>query len=293
MLYKKFISAFLFPIFLCINTFSDEIDYYSPENLLKFADHLYQQGDYIRSAKEYERYMLSCPSESDKALHKIGLCYRHTENIDKAIYSFQKIANEYPNSEFKFSANFQIGYSYFVSGQYKKSQDYTLNLLKDGLTVDQRKKLYVLLALNYLKQKEWQQANSVFNDALDQPSEDQYIDKILSDLKRLSLDGINRKHKSRFWASLMSAIIPGTGKVYCEQYGNGLYSFITVGSIGFIAYKGFKENGIKSIKGWIFGSIFPIFYFGNIYGSGISALAYNDYVENEIIVRLPILPDDW
>lgn len=285
--------ALLFPIFLYVNVFSDEIDYYSPQNLLKFADHLYEQGDYIRSAKEYERYMLSCPSESDKALHKIGLCYRHTENIDKAINAFQKIIIEYPNSELKFSANFQIGYSYFVSGQYKGSQDYAFSLLKDGLTVDQLKKIHILIALNHLKQREWQQANSILDDAPDQSSEDQNIDKILSDLKRLSLDGINRKHKSRFWASFMSAIIPGTGKVYCGQYGNGFYSFITVSSIGFIAYSGFKENGIKSIKGWIFGGLFPIFYFGNIYGSGISALAYNDYVENEIIIRLPMLPDDW
>lgn len=298
MFYKELLKSPLFILFLllaclCINAFSDDIDYYSPENILKFADNLYQQGDYIRSAKEYERYMISCPDDSDKALYKIGLCYRHTNNIDKAISIFQKIINEYPNSELKFSANFQIGYTYFISGQYKNSQSHIYDLSKRELTINQRKKLDILSALNHLKQREWRLANELIRNSPDQLSEDQNIDRILSDLKKISFDGVNRKHKSRFWASFMSAIVPGMGKIYCQQYGNGFFSFITVSSTGFLAYNGFKENGLKSVKGWIFGSLFSIFYAGNIYGSGISALAYNDYVESEIIMRLPVLPDDW
>ncbi len=293
MFYIRFISKFLFLLFLCIDVFPDEVDYYSPENLLRFADHLYQQGDYVRSIKEYERYMFSCPNNPDEALYKIGICYRYADDIDKAIDAFQRIVKENPNSNLKFSANFQIGYSYFISGQYKNSQDYTFGLLKDELTSDQLKKLHILLALNYLGQRKWQLANNILNISPSGPSNDQNIDRIMSDLRRLSSEGITRKHKSRFWASFMSAIIPGAGKIYCGQYGNGLFSFMTVSSVGFIAYSGFKRDGIKSVRGWIFGSLFPIFYFGNIYGSGISALAYNDCIESKIITRLPKLPDDW
>jgi tetratricopeptide (TPR) repeat protein len=285
----------------CLCVFSSDIDYYSPENILKFADYLYQQGDYERSAKEYERYMLSSSHESDKALYRVGLCYRHSEDLNEAISAFQKIINDYPNedrkseilSDLKFSANYQISYSYFISGKYKESLNHASNLLKDDLTIKQQRKLEIILFLNYLKQRQWQLAKRLSDISLHESSQDQAINRILADLQRLSLDGINRKHKSRFLAGLMSAIVPGTGKVYCEQYGNGFFSFITVSSTGFLAYKGFEESGMRSVKGWIFGSLFAIFYAGNIYGSGISALAYNDHIENDIILRLPSLPDDW
>jgi tetratricopeptide (TPR) repeat protein len=296
------VSCILYLFFCsCLCVFSDDINYYSPENILKFADYLYQQGDYERSAKEYERYMLSSPQESDKALYKVGLCYRHAEDSNEAISVFQKIINDYPNedrkseilSDLKFSANYQISYSYFISGKYKESQNHVSNLLKDDLTIIQRRKLEIMLALNYLKQRQWQSANKLFDISLSESSQNQAIDRILADLQKLSLDGINRKHKSRFLASLMSAIVPGTGKIYCKQYGNGFFSFITVSSTGFLAYKGFEESGMRSAKGWIFGSLFAVFYAGNIYGSGISALAYNDQIENDVILRLPSLPDDW
>jgi len=282
----------LFFISSCICIFSGEIDYYSPENIIKFADYLYQQGDYLRSAKEYERYMLSSPDNSDKALYRIGLCYRHAENTDKAINTFQKILNDYPDSDLKFSANIQISYSYFIIGQYKESQRHASDLLKNDPTLDQRKKIEVVLALNHLKQREWQLANRLLDTSSDQLSSDQTINRILADLRRISFDGVNRKHKSRLLASLMSTIVPGTGKIYCQQYGNGFFSFITASSTGFLAYRGFREDGIQSVKGWVFGSLFSLFYAGNIYGSGISALAYNDHVEREILMRLPILPND-
>ena len=32
--------------------------YYTPENILKFADFLYTEGDYLRAASEYQRYRL-------------------------------------------------------------------------------------------------------------------------------------------------------------------------------------------------------------------------------------------
>jgi tetratricopeptide (TPR) repeat protein len=284
------VSCILYLLFSpCICVFASDIDYYSPENILKFADYLYQQSDYERSAKEYERYMLSYPQNSDKALYRIGLCYRYLNNTKEAINTFQKIINDYPNSNLKFSTNYQISYSYFVFGQYKESQNYASNLLKDDLTIDQREKLEIILALNYLKQRQWQSANKLL--APYKSSQNQAVDRVLADLQKLSTDGINRKHKSRFLASLMSAIVPGTGKIYCEQYGNGFFSFITVGSTGFLAYRGFEESGMRSVKGWIFGSLFAVFYAGNIYCSGISALAYNDYTQNEIILRLPTLSE--
>ena len=36
-------------VFLCDLIAEESIDYYSPENVLKFADYLFAQGDYLRA----------------------------------------------------------------------------------------------------------------------------------------------------------------------------------------------------------------------------------------------------
>jgi len=290
--YKPLTIFFCIPVSLCFMVSSSEaVDYYSAENVLKFADYLYQEGDYLRSAKEYERLMQVSPQNSDNALYKIGLCYRHAGDTQKAIDFFQRIEKEYPKSDFKFSANYQIGYSYLLSGQYKESEKYISQVLKES-EGEKRQKLEILLALSYLNQRQWRSADNLLNST-STSSEDKVTENIMLELKDRSQEGVNIKRKSRFLASLMSVIIPGSGKIYSKQFGNGIFSFVLTGTTGLLAWNGFRENGIRSVKGWIFGSLCTVFYAGNIYGSGISALAYNRQAETDILMRLPSLSDDW
>jgi len=48
-------------------------DYFSSENILKFADHLYKNGDYLRAAGEYQRYLFSIPrsASSDSIYYRM------------------------------------------------------------------------------------------------------------------------------------------------------------------------------------------------------------------------------
>jgi len=284
-----FTALIIYSCFSSVVSISKATDYYSAENVHKFAEYLYQEGDYVRSAKEYERYLLNLQG-ADEALFKIGLCYRHTGDTQKAIGFFQRITKEYPKSDFKFSANYQISYSYFLSGQYKESIGYIEQVLKET-EGEKRQKLETLLAFNYLNQRQWRSASNLLN-SVKMPLEDKITENIMLELKDCSREGINLKRKSRFLASLMSAILPGSGKIYSKQFGNGIFSFVLVGTTGLLAWDGFRENGVKSVKGWIFGSLCSVFYTGNIYGSGISVLAYNHQAETDILMRLPSLPDE-
>jgi tetratricopeptide (TPR) repeat protein len=287
---KPLIALIIYSCFCSVVSISKATDYYSAENVHKFAEYLYQEGDYVRSAKEYERYLRNSPQEVDETLFRIGLCYRHAGDAQKAIDFFQRITKEYPQSDFKFSANYQISYTYFLSGQYKESIGYIEQVLKET-EGEKRQKLETLLALNYLNQRQWRSASNLL-DSVKMPLEDKVTENIILELKDRSQEGINLKPKSRLLASLMSAILPGTGKIYSKQFGNGIFSLVLVGTTGLLAWDGFRENGIHSVRGWIFGSLCSIFYTGNIYGSGISALAYNRQAETDIIMRLPSLSDE-
>ncbi len=81
--------------------------------------------------------------------------------------------------------------------------------------------------------------------------------------------------KSPLLAGSMSAVLPGSGRIYTGDWKNGLVSLLFVGFNAYQSYRGFSRNGIESPGGWIFGTLAVGFYAGNIYGSVWSARRYN------------------
>lgn len=81
--------------------------------------------------------------------------------------------------------------------------------------------------------------------------------------------------KSPLLAGSMSAVLPGSGRIYTGDWKNGLVSLLFVGFNAYQSYRGFSRNGIESPGGWIFGALAVGFYAGNIYGSVWSARRYN------------------
>jgi len=98
--------------------------------------------------------------------------------------------------------------------------------------------------------------------------------------------GLYLERKSELLAGLSSAVIPGAGKAYCGHSTDALFSFIMVGLMGWQAYENFREDGIGSVRGWIYGTIGGVFYLGNIYGSIAAAKIYNEQQENKLLDKL-------
>ena len=94
---------------------------------------------------------------------------------------------------------------------------------------------------------------------------DKYL-KILTDLK----------FKSPLKAAMMSAILPGSGRIYAGRVKEGILSMVSFLATSYLAYEGFHQDGLKSFKGWLFSSIGAFLYIGNIYGSVLSARLTND-----------------
>jgi TM2 domain-containing membrane protein YozV len=71
----------------------------------------------------------------------------------------------------------------------------------------------------------------------------------------------------------MSAIIPGSGKIYVGETGDGIVAFITTTVFAFIAYDNFKAG--HTTRAWIWTSVAALFYAGNVYGSVAAAQVHN------------------
>lgn len=271
-------------VLLCFANSQESINYYSPENVLKFADHLYEQGDYLRAAGEYQRYFFYKPLESEKIRYRIALCYRFGGKSDLAIQQFETFLQESPNSRLTNNAYYQIGVSYFLMEQYGKSANYLNTSLPRITDVRYRAESHQLIGLSYLMQSQWFEAEKIFNVL--QKSDVLAVREKAAVYNKYATQGTKLPSRSPFLAGFFSTIVPGAGRVYTGRVGDALNSLLTVGLTGWQAYDGFRRDGLSSVKGWGFGALSGIFYVGNIYGSVISARVYNRHVTDEFLATL-------
>ena len=237
-------------------------DLYNLENSRKFANHLLKKQEYKMAALEYERLVFLDPG-NDTFHYQLIKVYRLTGDYQKGIRHFNSL---YPKSE-KASLKFSREYVKLLLltnhySELKAFLDVNNSMPKDK---EDRAALGLLLL-----QKEWRAAVD-FKDsiALQDPVLLAFVDR-----------GSNLKRKSPALAAGLSTIIPGLGKVYCKNWKDGLISLVFVGANAFSAYRGFSQNGVSSVYGWVFTGIGTAFYAGNIYGSYKSAKRYNRDQEN-------------
>jgi hypothetical protein len=93
-------------------------------------------------------------------------------------------------------------------------------------------------------------------------------------------------------AGIMSAIIPGSGKVYAGKTGQGVITFIQNVALGFQAYEAYRKDGWRSPRFLLYSSLFSFFYVGNIWGSTLTVNVrrqeFNDKINEQILVNMQI-----
>lgn len=88
------------------------------------------------------------------------------------------------------------------------------------------------------------------------------------------------KPKSPWLAAAASAVVPGLGKVYAGNIGEGIASFLIVGALGAITAEHWVKDGPQDWKTIVPGVVCAGFYIGNIYGSYMSVSISNDRILN-------------
>ena len=101
-------------------------------------------------------------------------------------------------------------------------------------------------------------------------------------VKLLYRDIVDFKQKSPFIAGSLSAIVPGLGKIYAGRLGEGVSAFLITTTMGLVAVENYIKDGWKDPKTIIFGSLFSVFYIGNIWGSTLSVKLINDEFNKEV-----------
>ena len=246
---------------------------YSKEKVLRFAHFLYENEDFSRASYEYLRaYHLFKNSESEKMeLNlKIGRCFSFSNQPENAKKYFEYCLRDNTQNTVYSKALIQMGFLLFKGGEYREPH----LLLEEKKSSTSNNIINTLILANVLCQGDTKKARELFTEYKKDGVSyirafDKYLD-ILSDFK----------YKSPLKAAIMSAILPGSGRIYAGRVKEGILSMLSFFATSYLAYEGFNDGGIKSFKGWLFSSIGAFLYIGNIYGSVLSARLINNQLRH-------------
>lgn len=259
-------------MFCSVFAVPDSPDYYSPDSILLFADHLFLEQDYLRAACEYERYVF-LQSENDPVVQEIllraGKAFQCAEQYDRSLDIFTTLLNSAESDRIRELVSYETGLTYFRMARYEES----LRSLRDQPDSTLMPDAGLLIGADLMMLGQWQQAEQALAG---------YGISTTETLRKIALEGSTMRRKSPLAAALLSAFVPGSGKIYAGEYGDGLNSLIFIGLIGTLSALSFRADGTDSVRGWIYASVGGVLHVGNIYGSVVSARRYNRLQEQAL-----------
>jgi len=257
-------KIFLILIVVCSSIYSQRIDFNSPQNIKLFADYLFCDKDYLRAIDEYEKYLRLIDDDSVQFKIAIGFSSMNDQNN-----AYRKLSGTKATSPFYEQSKIEM-----LKSLYLQSIDSNFYLTAELMI--NSKSVY---ANNAYKLKNT--SLLFFNDEL--PEKEKLIIPFVDEEKRTLSNFYDLKnnppYKSEALAGILSAIIPGAGKIYTEEYVDGITAFLLTGLFAYLAYTNFEHN--HPTRAWIFTALGAGFYAGNIYGSVASAQIFNAKVNFE------------
>jgi len=252
---------------MCISNLSSAQtqDLYDQKHSLQFANYLFASNQYDLAVKEYERVLFLKEGNQDSLKLQIIRSFSLSGNREKSV---ERARSLYNNNLSEFPAPFAKRYTkdLFLLRDFSQLNFY---LQEKQAQLPRREKLFASTSM-YVFNMNWEDAHLSL-DLVKQAGmkEAAFFEKCIE-------DGENLRSKSPFVAGAFSTLVPGTGKLYTGDWQDGIFSFIMVGALAWQSYRGFNKDGVKSGRGWIFGTIGLGFYTGNIWGSVRSAKKHNN-----------------
>lgn len=269
MKYKIIITSLL--LFFCHNNnFAQTSGTQDSIQARGFASFLMEQGLYTMAGEEYEKLTYLYPKDPYYA-RQLLKAYRLDGNYNRAIERARFLDITSP----------KVATEYIVSLILNEQNESAEIMINSSANLFSQKELLRFRTENNIIKGNYHQAQINFQENQSYPQ--QYKD-LLQESTKL-------KTKSPALAGIMSALIPGTGRLYTRDYKDGLISLIFVGGAGYQSYTRFRKNGINSVGGWIYGALATGFYLANIYGSAKSAKYFNSKQRNKINAKAKTIID--
>ena len=250
-----------------------------------FIQHLVNKGMYEEAIFLIDRQAQNYPFQQRDSLnyYKGWACYS-LKQLPESIAAFLQVSEASP---FYQKSYFFAGYNQAFLGNYEQAQNILLQMpLRDDPELSLRK--FELGGIEML-QGNWQQGHELLGEV---NTANAVVSRQVHALNAIWDEHKNHRKKSPLLAGIMSAVIPGSGKIYAGKTGSGIAAMPGTVSFGLITWENYHKSGIADAKTIIFGSIFAVNYVSNIYGSVVSVKIieeeHENNVHNQILFQLHI-----
>jgi tetratricopeptide (TPR) repeat protein len=236
----------------------------------KFAVYLYQKKNYDEAIYVLKNLLSQNISTRlyDSSNYLLGRTYYNLQQLQASIQYFDLITNNSPlQKEGVFFSAFNEAYLGFANNGIKKLDDLYLT---DPRLI--QLKTFEMAGMNLLLSD--YEAFTALQNQLTDPTYEFILQKKNLDLYYLKL--VSAKKKSPYVGGFMSAIIPGSGKIYAGKPGQGIYNFFITGILGLQTIEAYRKSGPQSFRFIAYGTLFSSFYLGNIWGSALSVKMKKD-----------------
>lgn len=278
-------KAFLVLLASCI-IFSSVVVYaqqgLTPENVLSFADHLFDEGDYYRAITEYERFLFTFPRHSlaKKAEYQIAMSYFKGEKYSQALERFRAMAEEYPSEETGIKSLYMLAETYYQKKDYNQAIDAFEKFLASYPNDPQADAARIKKGWCYLRQGNWREASEEFRKLPPDSPLHAQGQELAGESEKYP--GIEKK--SPYLAGGLSAVLPGAGQLYIGRKTDAAAAFLLNGAFIWATAESYHNrnyvtSGILLFfeSGW---------YLGNIYNAISSAHKYNRQSEDKFMENL-------
>lgn len=258
---------------ICIGTAVSAVGQQMDVDHFRFIQHLESIQAYDEQRMFLDEYESVYGSSDTIQLFKGRYAY-FQKAYDKSISFFKGVSDS--NLDYWNQAQFYAGWQSAKLGDYPgaagfyravKAKDEALTNLK-----------YLQLAGLSLLQNDLQGYQSIANRLSSSGFQHQ---KQLEALEFVHNRQKNRKRKSPMLAGVLSAMVPGAGKFYLGQVGQGTMGLVATAIMGAQTYEGYRKDGVKSARFIVFGSLFSILYIANIWGSVVAVRVENIHFNQE------------
>lgn len=261
-------KIFYIIIFVLVTCTISAQDIYDLAHSKRYANYLYLSQDYNLAAKEFERIIFLDRNDTLVQLQLLN-CYRFLGDYKTGLNRGEQIIKAYQNPPGQLS--FEYGRFLILNDSAQLFSDF---LIQNKSLPDDTKKILSIGGMLYsgdyntasFKLKEINQISSPF----------------IQDYQKIITQYENFKFRKPVTGMLLSAMVPGLGKVYSGDWKDAIIAMLFTGTSAWQAYQGFHKKGVHSVYGWIFGGLAAGFYIGNIYGTGKAVHKRNNEFKHKL-----------
>lgn len=254
-------------LFLLITVTIRSQNLYDYDHSLKYAGFLINSKKYQLASEEYER-IIFLNDGNDSIKHLLLKSYILNGDFSRAVLR----TNELFSNNLNVPREIALDYTYalMLSGMIQESEIYTSQ--SQALTTDDR----IFFKINrQLISNQWDEAYTSYSV--------NPVDRIPASIFN---EINNAKFKSSPLAVALSAVIPGSGKVYSGDWKDGIISFVFIAGFTVQAIRGYNNYGERSAHFIGYSSLAGAFYLSNLYGTYKSVRKHNESAKQKIHNRI-------